>query len=184
MDIQRFDIAGPILIKPSVFEDERGFFMETFNAQAFEEITGVCDPFVQDNHSFSRAPGTVRGLHYQAPPYDQGKLVRCTRGGVIDAIVDIRSNSPTYGQSIRAYLSGKNKHQLWVPPGFLHGFCTIEADTEFLYKVTQFYHKASEGGVLWNDPDLNIDWGLRDLPPQLSGKDKEAPMFADFTTPF
>jgi len=184
MDIEHFHIDGPALLTPRVFADDRGFFMETFSAPLFQSLTGASDSFVQDNQSFSRHAGTLRGLHFQAPPHAQGKLVRCTRGSVTDAIVDIRRKSATYGQWICVHLSAENKQQLWVPPGFLHGFVTLEPDTEFVYKVTGLYNQASDGGVIWNDPDLDIDWGLGALTPILSEKDTRAQSFADFESPF
>lgn len=184
MDVRKFHIDGPALLIPKVHGDARGYFMETFNAPLFTELTGVTDDFVQDNQSFSAQVGTLRGLHFQAPPHAQGKLVRCTRGAVTDAIVDIRTGSPTYGEHITVHLSSENKHMFWVPPGFLHGFATLEPDTEFVYKVTGLYNQPSEGCVIWNDPDLGIDWGLDGLAPHLSDKDKIAQTFAEFHSPF
>ncbi len=184
MNLETFHIQGPVLITPTVHKDERGFFMESFNAERFSTLTGVTLAFVQDNHCLSHKTGTVRGLHYQAPPYDQGKLVRCIRGSVRDVIVDIRRNSPSYGDKISVDLTETNRNIFWVPPGFLHGYATLEPNTEFLYKVTAGYNKASEGAVLWNDPDLAIEWGLGDNAPAISDKDALAPLFADFTSPF
>jgi len=184
MDVTSFDIDGVLLFTPQKFGDDRGFFMETFNSQKFNNAVGQETLFVQDNHSLSAAVGTVRGLHFQSPPHAQGKLVRCTRGAIIDVAVDARSGSPTYGQHVRAELNPNNASQLWVPAGFLHGFSTLLPDTEVQYKVTDVYAPDCDGNVLWNDPDLNIDWGIDPSEAVLSGKDEAAPRFSDFKTPF
>ena len=184
MQIQRFDIDGPVLFTPRRFEDDRGYFSETFRQSVFEEAVGETNLFVQDNQSLSKQAGTIRGLHYQSPPHAQGKLVRCTQGAIIDVAVDIRTGSPTYGQFVRAELTAENGQQLWVPTGFLHGFSTLTDNTVVQYKCTDYYAAECDGNVLWNDPDLSIDWGLKDLTPTLSDKDAAAPRFADFASPF
>lgn len=182
MEFKRLAIADVWLIKPKVFGDDRGFFYESFNAKAFQEATGVSPDFVQDNHSKS-ARGVLRGLHYQLPPHAQGKLVRVTQGAVFDVAVDIRRSSSTFGQWVGEVLSAENHTQLWIPPGFAHGFLTLSETAEFLYKTTDFYAPQSEGAIVWNDPDLGIDWPLSDLQahgihePLLSGKDQQASSF-------
>ena len=184
MQIQRFDIDGPVLFTPRRFEDDRGYFSETFRQSVFEEAVGETNLFVQDNQSLSKQAGTIRGLHYQSPPHAQGKLVRCTQGAIIDVAVDVRTGSPTYGQFVRAELTAENAQQLWVPSGFLHGFSTLTDNMVVQYKCTDYYAAECDGNVLWNDPDLKIDWGLGDLTPTLSDKDAAAPQFADFASPF
>lgn len=153
MQIQRFDIDGPLLFTPRRFEDDRGYFSETFRQSIFEEAVGEAIHFVQDNQSLSKVAGTIRGLHYQSPPHAQGKLVRCTQGAIMDVAIDARKGSPTYGQSVSAELKPENAGQLWVPPGFLHGFATLENDTLLQYKCTDYYAADCDGSVLWNDPD-------------------------------
>ena len=145
------------IIEPTVFEDERGFFFESFNHKKFEEAIGRKVTFVQDNHSKS-VKGVLRGLHYQLPPHAQGKLVRVVQGEVFDVAVDIRKSSPTFGQWVAETLSAENKKQMWIPAGFAHGFLTLTQTAEFLYMVTDHYSKESERCILWNDPDLNISW--------------------------
>ena len=169
MEITRTPIADVLLIKPRVFGDARGFFFESFNQRDFAQATGVSATFVQDNHSRS-GKGVLRGLHYQVE-CPQGKLVRVVRGSVFDVAVDIRRNSPTYGQWFGSVLSGDNKHQLWIPPGLAHGFLTLSDDTEFLYKTTDYYAPAHERCIRWDDPTLAIDWPKLDVEPQLSAKD-------------
>lgn len=168
MEIQHFEIEGLILIKPKVFVDERGYFLESFNRKTFYEATGLDLDFVQDNESQSNK-NVIRGLHFQLPPYEQGKLVRVVRGKVIDVAVDLRKASPTYGKYQSVILSEKNKHQFYIPPGFAHGFSVLEDHTIFSYKCTQFYNRESEVVMQWNDKDLNIDWGIQE--PILSQKD-------------
>jgi len=183
MKIEEFPIKGLFAFTPKRFGDERGFFSETFNARAFEEaVPGVT--FVQDNHSLSRDPGVIRGLHFQKPPHAQGKLVRVTRGRVLDVAVDIRKGSPTYGQHVAVELSADNWTQFWVPAGFAHGFCTLEPDTEFLYKVTDYYAPESDSGIAFDDPDLEIDWPFDRTSTTLSGKDAALQAFRDFDSPF
>ena len=178
MKIERLAIPEVILITPPRFGDARGFFSETFNARRFAEA-GVTGPFVQDNQSLSASKGTVRGLHCQIAPSVQGKLVRCVRGAIWDVAVDIRHGSPTFGQHAAAVLSAENWSQLWVPGGFLHGFCTLEPDTEVIYKVTADYDRAAERGVIWNDPALALPWPVAEADAVLSDKDKILPRLAD-----
>ena len=184
MDMQELDIPDIKLITPRRISDSRGFFMETYKQGAFEGVIGQKIEFVQDNHSFSAPIFTVRGLHYQSPPSAQGKLVRCTRGRIIDVAVDVRKRSSTYGQHVKAELSAENGAQIWVPVGFLHGFVTLEPDTEVLYKCTDYYEPECDGNVFWNDPALGIDWGIDPSKAVVSGKDAEAPMFSLFDSPF
>ncbi len=182
MNFLETSIPGLILIEPKVWKDERGYFYESYNQKAFKEA-GINENFVQDNQSFSQR-GTLRGLHGQAPPYGQGKLVRVIQGRVIDVAVDIRKESPTYGRQEAVELSADNFRMLWIPAGFLHGFVTLEDNTIFSYKVTNLYNKESEIGVIWNDPDLNIDWGIAEQDLILSEKDKALPSFKEFSSPF
>lgn len=169
------DIPDVILFEPRVFGDERGFFFESFNQRQFDEAVGREVVFVQDNHSKS-AKGVLRGLHYQLDPHAQGKLVRVVQGEVFDVAVDVRRSSPTFGQWVGATLTADNKRQLWVPEGFAHGFITLSETAEFLYKTTNFYAPESERAIIWNDPDIGIQWPT-ELKPQLSGKDSVAPGF-------
>ncbi len=184
MQFTPLDIEGIFLIKPRRFSDDRGFFCESFRQSLFEDATGVKTEFIQDNFSYSKHRGTVRGLHYQAPPHAQGKLVRCTRGEIMDVAVDVRPGSKTYGQHVTAKLSAENGHQIWVPSGFLHGFATLTDDCDVAYKVTDYYSGDCDGNVLWNDPSLNIDWGIKESEAILSDKDKIAPELADWKNPF
>lgn len=169
-------IPEVMIIEPTVYGDERGFFFESFNEKKFKELTGVDTHFVQDNHSKS-VKGVLRGLHYQLQQ-TQGKLVRVVAGAVFDVAVDIRTSSPTFGQWVGVELSADNKRQLWVPPGFAHGFVTTSDSAEFLYKTTDYWAPEFERSILWNDPAIGIDWQL-DGEPQLSGKDKVAALLAD-----
>lgn len=180
MEITPTPIKGLLEITPKVFGDDRGYFFEPYNKKAFTEA-GIADDFVQDNQSLSNK-GVLRGLHFQNPPYAQGKLVRVISGSVLDVAVDIRKGSPTYGQYHRVLLSGDNKKTFWVPAGFAHGFVTLEDNTIFSYKCTGLYNKESEGSILWNDADLNIDWGLEN--PILSEKDTISPTFAELDSNF
>jgi dTDP-4-dehydrorhamnose 3,5-epimerase len=177
MECTALAIPEVILFTPRVFGDERGFFFESFNEVVFREATGRDYHFVQDNHSKS-VKGVLRGLHYQLPPQPQGKLVRVVHGAVFDVAVDIRRNSPTFGKWVGAELSAENKQQLWIPPGFAHGFVTLSDTAEFLYKTTDFYAPALERSIAWNDPDLAIDWHF-DGEPRLSAKDQQAVSFAN-----
>ena len=171
MELIETGIDGAAVIKPRVFGDERGFFLETWNERAFREA-GLALEFVQDNHSRS-ARGVLRGLHFQNPN-PQGKLVRVVTGAVFDAIVDLRRSSPTFGKWFGVELNATNKLMLWAPPGVAHGFLCLEDGTDFLYKCTAFYDPASERSILWNDPAIGIDWPLGDIVPQLSDKDRDA----------
>ncbi|SDK27735.1 dTDP-4-dehydrorhamnose 3,5-epimerase [Pedobacter sp. ok626] len=184
MQITQTPIEGLLIIEPKVWRDNRGYFYESYNAKLFAEA-GINVNFVQDNQSFSQK-GALRGLHAQAQPFEQGKLVRVLQGAVMDVAVDIRKNSPTYGQHFDIELSEENHKQLWVPAGFLHGFLTLEDQTIFTYKVSNYYDKNSEIGVMWNDPDLNIEWS-RDIAESeflLSDKDQVLSQFKDFKSPF
>ncbi len=183
MDIVSLDIPDVKLITPRRFTDDRGFFSETYNAQAFKAAGIDCD-FVQDNHSYSAQQWTLRGLHYQAPPHAQAKLVRVLRGAIIDVAVDARKASPTFGKHVKATLSAKNGVQIFVPSGFLHGFLTLEPDTEVAYKVDDFYAQDCEGSVIWNDPTLAIDWGGAANDIVLSEKDAHAQPWNALHLPF
>ena len=176
MKVTETKIPGLLIIEPRVFGDERGFFFESFNEQAFNAATGNSLAFVQDNHSKS-AKGVLRGLHYQLPPKAQGKLVRVVQGEVFDVAVDIRKDSPTFGQWVGEILSADNKKQLWIPPGFAHGFLTLSDTAEFLYKTTDYWSPEHERAILWDDPTLMIDWPLNGLVPQLAAKDAAAQLF-------
>jgi len=173
-------IPDVLVVQPDVFEDKRGYFFETFNQEKFAEL-GIKYDFVQDNESLS-AKNVLRGLHFQNPPFEQGKLVRVIRGGVRDVAVDIRKGSPYYGKWVSIELTAQNKLMLWIPPGFAHGFLTLEDHTVFSYKCTGFYNRPSEGVISWNDPDINIDWMIEF--PELSERDKNGTPFINFNTPF
>lgn len=176
-------LSGIIVITPARYGDARGWFSETWNA-ARMAAAGVDLAFVQDNHSFSAAKGTLRGLHYQRPPHAQDKLVRCTRGSILDVAVDIRKGSPTYGKWVGVELSAENGKQLLIPKGFLHGFVTLTEDCEVQYKCTDVYAPDCDGGIRWDDPTIAIDWGLNGTMPVLSAKDQVAPLLANFDSPF
>jgi len=176
MEIKEVGINGLLLIKPKVFEDGRGYFFESYNKSLFERYNINNIEFVQDNQSKS-GKNVLRGLHFQREPFAQGKLVRVFSGAVLDVAVDIRKNSPTYGKHFKSILSEENKLMLWIPPGFAHGFLTLEDNTVFFYKCTNFYNKEAEGAIKWDDPILNIDWGIK--APIVSDKDKNAPGFKD-----
>ena len=183
LKVEPLAIPDVKVVTPPRFGDDRGFFSETYNAQRFREA-GIDADFVQDNHSLSARKGTVRGLHFQAPPFAQAKLVRVLRGAIVDVAVDVRRGSPTYGKWVSAELSAENGAQIYVPRGFLHGFATLEPDTEIAYKVDNYYSKECDGAVLWNDETLAIDWGIPAAEAVLSEKDAAAQRFADFDTPF
>ncbi len=170
MNVIRLEIPEVMLLVPQVFGDDRGFFFESFNQKLFEQATGLKREFVQDNHSRSQR-GVLRGLHYQLSPKAQGKLVRVVQGEVFDVAVDIRKNSPAFGQWTAATLSADNKQQLWIPEGFAHGFLTLSETAEVLYKTTDYYVPEYERCIVWNDKEVNIRWPLRD-DPVLSGKDQ------------
>lgn len=183
MNTETTPLDGVLLLTPDVFSDDRGSFMELFQKERYRELLHLGDDehFVQDNFSRS-SKGAVRGLHYQAPPFAQGKLVTVLRGRVLDVAVDIRAGSPTYGQHVAVELSGDNHRQLWVPQGFAHGFVVLEDDTFFLYKCTNVYSKDHERGVLWNDPALGIDWGVEN--PIVSPKDEQHPLLQNIVQEF
>lgn len=175
MEIVATEIPDVLIIKPDVFSDERGYFFESYNKEKFIKA-GIDANFVQDNESKSMK-GVLRGLHFQKPPFAQGKLVRVMRGAVLDVAVDLRPYSPWYGKWAAIELTENNKWMYWIPPGFAHGFLTLEDNTVFFYKCTNVYNKNSEGSVRWNDPDLNIHWGNNN--PVLSAKDQVAPLFSE-----
>ena len=180
MQIIKHTIDGLISIHPSVYGDERGYFLENFNEKSFKDAIGGIN-FVQDNESLSMK-NVLRGLHFQKPPHAQGKLVRVIKGSVLDIVVDLRKNSKTYGQHKKIVLSEKEKNQFYIPPGFAHGFCALENDTIFSYKCTEYYHPEEEICLLWNDKALGIDWEVND--PILSKKDMNGISFNDFISPF
>ncbi len=180
MEILKTKIEGLFIIKPKVFSDDRGYFFESFRLDKFREL-GIDFDFVQDNESKSQK-GVLRGLHFQDPPFDQGKLVKVVKGAVIDVAVDIRAKSPTYGKWVSHELSEYNKTMFWIPPGFAHGFLTLEDETIFQYKCTNYYNKDSEGSIRWNDPNLGINWGIDK--PLVSDKDNQAPFFNDYKSKF
>lgn len=181
VQIEQTALDGVVLLTPRWFGDNRGFFSESWNRRRMADA-GFDIDWVQDNHSLSTTKGTVRGLHFQAAPYAQAKLVRCGRGALYDVVVDIRRGSPTYGQWIGVELSAVNMRQLLIPEGFLHGFVTREPDTEIIYKCSDYYSAETEGAVRWDS--LGIDWGLGDTPAILSDKDAQAPPFDAFMSPF
>ena len=183
MNVKPLAIRDVLLIEPKVFGDERGFFFESFNQKVFNELTGLDVQFVQDNHSRS-AKNVLRGLHYQLPPKAQGKLVRAVVGEVFDVAVDIRKDSPTFGKWVGEILSADNKRQLWIPPGFAHGFLVLSEEAEFTYKCTDYYDPAAEGGVKWDDPDVGIVWPAVDGEIRLSAKDGEHRGFKEQTYEF
>ncbi len=175
MDLIPTAIPEVMILKPDVFGDDRGYFFESFHAEKFKAF-GITEAFVQDNESLSQKD-VLRGLHYQLEPYAQGKLVRVIRGAVLDVAVDIRRTSPTFGKWVSMKLTAENKWICWIPKGFAHGFVTLENDTIFSYKCTGLYNKGSEGSIRWNDPGINVDWGITN--PLLSEKDKVAPLLKD-----
>lgn len=176
--------ANPVqLLRPRRFGDSRGWFSETWNKERFA-AAGLKLEFVQDNHSLSGQVGTLRGLHFQTSPFAQDKLVRCLKGRIFDVAVDIRKGSPTYGQWVGRVLSAENGEQLLVPVGFAHGFMTLEPDTEVAYKTSNYYDKSSDSGLMWNDPDIGIQWPLETAAPILSEKDQKQPSLRDFDSPF
>ena len=180
MDVSTTPLPGVVVLAPRRFADHRGFFSVSWNREQMEQAGLVFD-FVQDNHSLSREPGTLRGMHYQAPPHAQTKLVRCVRGRLFDAVVDVRKGSPTYGQSFGIELTGENGLQLLVPKGFIHGFLTLEPDTEVEYKVDSYYSPEADGSVLWSS--CGIDWAYSG-DPVVSDKDRDAVPFSEFDSPF
>ena len=177
MKVERLAIPDVVLVTPVKHGDQRGFFSEVFHAGRLEELAGIKQAFVQDNHSLSVGRGVVRGLHFQASPHAQGKLVRVIRGAIYDVAVDLRHGSPTFGQHVGAELSAENWSQLWVPEGFAHGFCTLTVETEVIYKVTSGYAPAHDKGVRWDDPAFGIDWPVAPGDAILSDKDRSQPAF-------
>lgn len=182
MQIEETKLPGVVILTPQRFGDARGFFSESWNKARMAQA-GLEYDFVQDNHSLSAKMGTLRGLHFQAPPHAQAKLVRCGQGALYDVAVDIRDGSPTYGQWVGVELTAENGKQLMIPAGFLHGFVTRAPDTEVIYKCTDYYAPQADGGVRWDDPAIGIDWGLQDAP-ILSEKDAAAPLLADLGSVF
>mgnify|MGYP006268324063 CR=1 FL=1 len=180
MEVQELSLPGLLLIRPDVYGDDRGHFMESYHRERLRDY-GLDEDFVQDNESLSRQ-GTVRGLHFQAPPHAQGKLIRVPQGRVWDVALDVRAGSPTYGQWHGVELSGSNFLQLYVPPGMAHGFAVLEPRTLFQYKCSAYYYQAAEGGVRWDDPDLAIEWPIEN--PIISEKDRQQPFFREFQSPF
>jgi dTDP-4-dehydrorhamnose 3,5-epimerase len=176
--VTKTEIEGVLVLQPKVFGDARGFFLESFNQQAFDDAVGGRTAFVQDNHSRS-ARGVLRGLHFQKAPHAQGKLVRVVAGAVFDVAVDIRQDSPTFGRWVGVELSADNHRQLWIPPGLAHGFLVLSETADFLYKTTDYYAPQAEGAVRWDDPDLAIAWPDVGGPPQLSAKDAAAGSLRD-----
>ncbi|WP_114783890.1 dTDP-4-dehydrorhamnose 3,5-epimerase [Botryobacter ruber] len=180
MEFKTYHIEGLIEFLPRVFKDDRGLFLETFSEKMFEPF-GISPKFVQDNQSVSKK-GVLRGLHFQKPPFAQGKLVRVSSGKALDVAVDIRKGSPTYGQYVSCLLDDERCNMFYIPEGFAHGFVALEEGTTFLYKCTDYYQPSSEGGLLWNDPDIGIDWGIAD--PLISPKDAVLPLLKDFESTF
>lgn len=178
MQVETLAIPDVKILTPRRFTDPRGYFCETFSDATWRKA-GLQASFVQDNHVHSKMKGVVRGLHYQLPPAAQGKLVRVTRGSILDVAVDIRRASPTFGKHVSAVLSAEDGHQIWVPAGFAHGYVTLEDDTEVFYKVTELYAPLSERGIRWNDPALGIDWHVQESDALLSEKDRGQPLLAD-----
>ncbi len=183
LQVEETAIPAVKIVTPRRFGDERGFFSEVYSRKAFEEA-GLFLDFVQDNHSLSGPRGTVRGLHFQSPPFAQDKLVRVVRGRILDVAVDVRRSSPTFGQHVAVELSAENWRQLLVPVGFAHGFCTLEPDTEVLYKVTGYYAPSHDHGLAWDDPALGIDWPFGPGEALLSDKDRHQPRLADLPIVF
>ena len=179
MNIKTTTLEGCFIIEPKVFDDERGYFFESFHQKKFQELTGVKTQFVQDNQSLSQR-GVLRGLHFQTGEFTQSKLVKVIKGSVLDVAVDLRKDSSTFGKHFSILLSEKNKLQLFIPRGFAHGFVVLENDTIFSYKCDNYYNKLAEGGVMYNDPDLDIDWMLEEDEIILSEKDKRLSYFKDF----
>lgn len=176
MKVTTTKIKDVLIIEPMLFEDDRGWFMESYNKKGLAEA-GINADFVQDNHSFTKKKGTLRGLHFQNLPHPQAKLTTCTRGAVLDVAVDLRKNSPTYKQWVAVELTAENKKQLFVPRGFAHGFMTLVDNTEFQYKIDNYYNKESDRSISFNDPEIGVDWNNEN--PILSEKDKKAPFLKD-----
>lgn len=174
------EFDGPLLLIPEIFKDDRGFFMESWNKKTFEKIVITPIDFLQDNHSMSKK-NVLRGLHYQLPPFDQGKLIRCISGEIFDVILDLRKSSPSFLSWASVCLSSINKHQLWIPSGFAHGFLTLSQNAEIIYKVTSKWSREHERSIIWNDSNLKINWPLDGIFPLLSDKDKKAQNIENLT---
>jgi len=183
MQVERLSIPDVIVLTPKRFSDERGFFSETWSRRAFAEV-GIDVDFVQDNHSLSRQAGVIRGLHFQIAPSPQGKLVRVVHGRILDVALDLRHGSPTYGRHVSHELTGEDGSQLWVPAGFAHGFCTLQPDTEVIYKVTGYYDAAADKGLAFDDPDLGIAWPVAPAAATVSDKDRRHPRLKDLPAYF
>jgi len=183
VEIENTTLPGVLILKPRRFRDERGFFSESWSRHNMREA-GLNFDFVQDNHSMSMRAGTVRGMHFQAPPHAQTKLVRCGRGRLLDVAVDIRKGSPTFGEYVAVELSFENGQQLLIPRGFLHGFVTLLPETEIIYKCDDYYAPECDGAVRFDDPDVGIDWGIAPEDAILSDKDRAAPLLKNFDSPF
>ena len=183
MQIRSLAIPDVKVVTPRIFRDERGFFSETYSQRGLADA-GIVSAFVQDNHALSVQPGVVRGLHFQIAPHAQGKLVRVVKGSIFDVAVDIRKGSPSFGKHVSAVLSAENWDQLWVPPGFAHGYATLEADTEVIYKVTEYYDPKSERAIRWNDPALGIAWPVKPGAAIVSAKDADNSPLAELPTFF
>ena len=177
MQIERFPIDGVLLITPTKRLDPRGFFSEVYRSDVFA-AEGIAAAFVQDNHVFSHPRGVLRGMHFQIPPHAQGKLVRCIKGSILDVAVDIRRGSPTFGRHVAAELSASNFRQLWVPPGFAHGFVVLSESAQFLYKTTDYWYPEHERSIVWNDPEIGIEWPI-DSEPLLAAKDAAGKRLAE-----
>ena len=178
MNVIRTDIEGVFVIEPQVFDDERGYFFESFNAERFRALTGIEVTFVQDNESHSKR-GVLRGLHFQREPHAQAKLVRVVQGRVLDVAVDIRPESPTFGKYVMTELSGENHRQMFIPKGFAHGYVVLEDNTVFQYKCDEYYHPEYEGGIAWNDPQIGIEWVVPESEIILSDKDRKHPILSE-----
>ena len=177
MEITRLAIPEVCILKPVRHGDDRGFFSETYNSRVLA-AAGLNEAFVQDNHAYSALPGTVRGLHFQIPPHAQAKLIRVVRGAIFDVAVDIREGSPSYGRHVSAIISAGAWNQIFIPAGFAHGLCTLEPDTEVIYKVTDYYSPSHDRGILWNDPALGIEWPVKEAEAIVSERDRRHPLLA------
>ncbi len=184
MQVLETSLSDVKIIVPRVLRDERGYFLETYSRAVYKQMAGIEVEFVQDNHSRSEPIGVVRGLHFQAPPYAQGKLIRVVRGAVQDVVVDIRVGSPTFGQHASVILTAENQAQIWVPKGFAHGVCTLEPGTEVSYKVTEYYNPAAERGLAWDDPMLGVAWRVAADAAILSDRDRKHPALQDLPAYF
>lgn len=184
LDVIKTEIPEVLILKPRKFEDDRGFFSETYNQKRALELAGLPENFVQDNVSLSKQKGTVRGIHFQTPPFAQDKLVRVLKGSILDVAVDLRKGSPTFGKHVAVELSSDNFEQLFIPKGFGHAFCTLEDNTEVMYKVTDYYAPQNDAGIIWNDPDLGINWPIKDGEALLSAKDAILPLFKNIESVF